>query len=416
MTVLEGAILLLLLLLALPDFCRRMERPGLLYPLYIVAGIVAGGFMGHESRLVWREMGQFGFVLLLFSVGLETELPERRETIVAARRAFFWILWQLPLLTGLGILAGIAWQHALVAATALSSTSVGMAYSLWLKHPFTSEEIRRRFLEWMVAIEVISILGLAGAGPVIQGAVWWLVILKVLVLITAAVFAAFISVRGAPHLTRLLSTGINIQVHFVVLALFAIAAIGERLGLSAPKTAFVLGLFISRTTDQEARLSHRLEPLRDRLFVPIFFFGLGTLVEPTLMLTWIFPLAVATGLLHFILRRYAYHWFFARRLGTANHAHILVAPMLTIAAVAVEVLARAGADRRALTWTLASSLSLTLAAAFFRSGTQPILAEVEPSMAAPEAWDRTQHPFGKSRESAPNGDSSNRDKSLLDNH
>jgi Kef-type K+ transport system membrane component KefB len=389
MTILEGAVLLLLLLLALPDFCRRIERPGLLYPLYIVAGVAAGAFMNAEVRLIWREIGQFGFVLLLFSVGLEIELPQRRETINAARRAALWIAWQLPLLTGLGWLAGVPWAHALVAAVALSSTSVGMAYPLWLNHRFPDSATRRRFLEWIVAIEVIGILLLATAGPVLGGAVWWMVVLKMAGLLAAAVLAALVAVRGAPHLTRLLSYGLNIQVHFLVLAIFAIAAIGDRLGLSAPKTAFVLGLFISRTTDQEALLSHRLEPLRDRLFVPVFFFGLGTLVEPRLILTFVFPLAVATGLLLFVLRRLGYGWFFARRLGTTPAAHVLAAPMLTITAVAVDVLARAGADQRTIAWILASSLSLTLLAAFARVGTDTPLAEIEPAMAAPQAWDQT---------------------------
>ena len=61
--------------------------------------------------------------------------------------------------------------------------------------------------------------------------------------------------------------------------------------------------------------------------------------------------------------------------------------MITIAAVAVEVLARAGADQRALAWALASGLSLTLAAAFARVGTAAPLAEIEPTMAAPQVWE-----------------------------
>ncbi|MBK8478833.1 MAG: cation:proton antiporter [Opitutaceae bacterium] len=394
MTILEGAVLLLLLLLALPDFCRRLERPGLLYPLYILAGLAAGAFMGPEVRAVWREIGQFGFVLLLFSVGLEIELPQRRETLDAGRRAALWMAWQLPALTALGWLAGVPWPHALIAAIALASTSVGMAYPLWLNHRFPDSVTRRRFLEWIVAVEVLGILLLAVAGPVLGGAVWWKVTLKMFGLLTAAVLAALIAVRSGPRIAQLLSSGLKIQVHFVVLVLFAIAAVGDRLGLSAPKTAFVLGLFVSRATDQEAQLSHRLEPLRDRLFVPVFFFGLGTLVEPRLMLTLVFPLAVGTGLLQFALRRVAFRWFFAHRLGTTPAAHVLAGPMLTIAAVAVEILARAGASQQALAWTLASSLSLTLAAALFRSGTDASLAEIEPTMAAPQAWELADRPSG----------------------
>ncbi len=387
MTILEGAVLLLLLLLALPDFCRRLERPGLLYPLYILAGLAAGAFMGPEVRAVWREIGQFGFVLLLFSVGLEIELPQRRETLDAGRRAALWMAWQLPPLTALGWLAGVPWTHALIAAIALASTSVGMAYPLWLNHRFPDSVTRRRFLEWIVAVEVLGILLLAVAGPVLGGAVWWKVTLKMFGLLTAAVLAALIAVRSGPRIAQLLSSGLKIQVHFVVLVLFAIAAVGDRLGLSAPKTAFVLGLFVSRATDQEAQLSHRLEPLRDRLFVPVFFFGLGTLVEPRLILTLVFPLAVGTGLLFFALRRLGFRWFFANRLGTAPAAHILAAPMLTIAAVAVEVLARAGAGQTAIAWTLATGLSLTLTAALSRTGADIPLAEIEPVMAAPQAWD-----------------------------
>ncbi len=387
MTILEGAVLLLLLLLALPDFCRRIARPGLLYPLYIVAGIAAGAFMSAEVRAVWRDIGQFGFVLLLFSVGLEIELPERPETIKAVRRAVGWMAWQLPPLAGLAWLAGLPWPHALVAALALASTSVGMAYPLWLSHRFPDAAARRRFLEWIVAIEVLGILALAVAGPVLGGAVWWMVVLKILGLLAAAVLAAFAAVRGAPHLTRWLAAGLKIQVHFLVLAIFAIAALGERLGLSAPKTAFVLGLFVSRATDEEVQLNRHLEPLRDRLFVPVFFFGLGTLVEPRLMLTWVFPLAVGSGLLLFVLRQIGYHWVFSRILGTKTSAHLVAAPMLTIGAVAVEVLAHAGADQRAIAWVLAASLSLTLAAAFTRIDRGTTLAESEPTMAAPQAWE-----------------------------
>ena len=388
MTILEGAILLLLMLLALPDFCRRIERPGLLYPLYIVAGIAAGAFMDAHTRDAWREIGQFGFVLLLFSVGLEIELPQRRETLAALRRAACWIAWQLPPLTGLGVLAGLPWSHALIASVALTSTSVGMAYPLWLGHRFPDLTTRRRFLEWIVAVEVLSILLLAAAGPVLAGNAWWIVLLKLVGLLTAAVLAAILAVRGAPHLTRLLASGLKMQVHFVVLLILVISALGQRLGLSAPKTAFVLGLFISRATDQEAQLNEHLAPLRDRFFVPVFFFSLGMLVEPRLMLSWTFPLAIISALLLFVLRQTGYHWIFSRVLGTDTGAHVVAAPMLTIGAVAIEVLATSGADQRTIVWVLASSLALTLAASFTRIGHGATLAESETPTAAPQAWVR----------------------------
>lgn len=386
MTILEAAVFLILLLMALPELCRRIHRPGLIYPLYIVAGIAAGAFMSHEVRHVWRELGQFGFILLLFSVGLEIELPERRETLVALRRAALWLGWQLPVLVVLAIPAGIVWSEALVAGFALASTSVGMAFNLWSRFPFVDATTRRQYLEWIVAVEVLSILLLAVAGPVMGGAVLWKVALQLGGLVAAAVVAAFLALHGAPRIVGLLQRGLSVQVHFLVLLLFAVAAVGERLGMSGPKMAFVLGMFISRATTEEAALNERLEPIRDRMFVPVFFFGLGTLVEPRLLLSTVVPLAVAAGLLLFGARKIAYRLFLARSFGTGPDAHVIAAPMLTIAAVAAEVFARAGASDAVITWTLSAGLCLTLVASFFRVGPENTrVVEIEAEMAAPQS-------------------------------
>lgn len=391
MTILETAVFLIVLLMALPDFCRRIHRPGLIYPLYIVAGIVAGAFMGDEVRGVWREIGQFGFILLLFSVGLEIELPEKRESLVALRRGALWLAWQIPFLMGMAYFVGVPLGEGFVAAVALGSTSVGMAFHLWTRYPFIDNTSRKEYLEWIVAVEVISILLLAVAGPVLQGAVWWRVALQFTGLVAAVVVAAFLAVHGAPRVVGLITRGLHVQVHFLILLLFGVAALGERLGLSAPKTAFVLGMFISRSTTEEAALNERLEPIRDRMFVPVFFFGLGTLVEPRLLLSTVVPLSIAAGVLLFGARKLAYRFFLAKALRTGDGAHVLAAPMLTIAAVAVEVLARAGASDRVITWTLSGGLCLTMIASFYRVGPgETRVSEIEPEVAAPEAWEQTE--------------------------
>lgn len=386
MTILETAVFLILLLMALPELCRHIHRPGLIYPLYIVAGIAAGAFMSPDVRHIWRELGQFGFILLLFSVGLEIELPERRESLVALRRAALWLAWQLPLLVVLAIPAGVKWSEALVAGFALASTSVGMAFNLWSRFPFADATKRRHYLEWIVAVEVLSILLLAVAGPVMQGAVWWKVALQLGGLIAAAVVAAFLAVHGAPRIVGLLERGLHVQVHVLVLLLFAVAAIGERLGLSGPKMAFVLGMFISRATTEEAALNERLEPIRDRMFVPVFFFGLGTLVEPTLVLSAIVPLGIGAGLVLFGARKLAYRFVLARSFATGPEAHVIAAPMLTIVAVAVQVFARSGASESVITWTLSAGLCLTLIASFFRVGPDRTrVVEIESEVAAPQS-------------------------------
>lgn len=385
MTLLEGTVFFLLLLLALPGLCRRIHRPGLLYPAYILAGAAAGMLMEENVISAWRQIGQLGFILLLFSVGLEIELPEKKESLVALRRALAWIAPQVALIVAVFVYLKISPLEGFVSALALSSTSVGMAFVLWRNHPFSDSATGKAFLEWLVAIEIVSILFLALETPILQGAVWWLALLRFVGLLAAVGLAAFVSLRFSPRFAQAVGKGLKIEVPLLVLLLFGICAIGDRLGLSAPKTAFVLGLFISRSTDEEAAFSRRLEPLRDRMFVPVFFFGIGTLIGLDALCGWQFYAALAAGVGLYLFRRALFGAFFARMLGTDVSAHAMAAPVLTIVAVAVEVLSHAKASPQLAVWTLASGLSLTLCASFAARAKNHMLVEYETATVAPEA-------------------------------
>lgn len=385
MTLLEGTVFLLLLLLSLPGLCRRTRRPGLLYPSYIVAGMIAGAFMRPQVVESWREIGELGFILLLFSVGLEVELPERRDSWVALQRAVTWMAPQALLVTGGLAVAGLPLAQCAAAGVALASTSVGMGYVLWTHFAFPTEAGRKAFLEWMVAIEVLTIVTLASMGPIIEGMAWWLSLLHFVGILVAAGIAAFVAMRLVPRLVNALKRGINIDTPLLVLALFAICALGNRLGLSAPKTAFVLGLFISRSTGAEVALNHKLEPLRDRMFVPVFYFGLGMLLRFEYLTTWPFYAAIVVGILIYGMRRILFGWFFARRFGTGPSAHGITSPMLTMGAVAVDILDRSHASHQLVAWTLAASLSLSLCGAFRRGSDGGRITDYEPTTVAPEA-------------------------------
>ncbi|OIR18623.1 Na(+)/H(+)-K(+) antiporter GerN [mine drainage metagenome] len=392
MTLLEGTVFLLLLLLSLPGLCRRTRRPGLLYPSYIVAGMIAGAFMSPQVVESWREIGELGFILLLFSVGLEVELPERRDSWVALQRAITWMAPQALLVTGGLAVAGLPLAQSAAAGVALASTSVGMAYVLWTHFEFPTEAGRKAFLEWMVAIEVLTIVALASMGPIIEGMAWWLSLLHFVGILVAAGIAAFIAIRLVPPLVNALKRGITIDTPLLVLALFAICALGNRLGLSAPKTAFVLGLFISRSTGAEVALNHKLEPLRDRMFVPVFYFGLGMLLRFEYLATWPFYAAIVAGVVLYGMRRMVFGWFFARRFGTGPSAHGITSPMLTMGAVAVDILARSHASPQLVAWTLAASLSLSLCGAFRRGSDGGRITDYEPTTVAPEAVETLDRP------------------------
>ena len=52
-----------------------------------------------------EEAGKVGFLLLLFEVGLEIDLPPLRNFIVPLRKALWWIVLQYPVIFALAHLA-----------------------------------------------------------------------------------------------------------------------------------------------------------------------------------------------------------------------------------------------------------------------------------------------------------------------
>src|ERR1700690_2119781 len=67
--------------------------------------------------------------------------------------------------------------------------------------------------------------------------------------------------------------------HFLVLLVLIIFAVGERLGLAAPKTAFFLGLFMGRAEFHGQRVEEYIAPISRRFLIPIFFMSLGLAID-----------------------------------------------------------------------------------------------------------------------------------------
>src|ERR1700722_577746 len=78
-TSIELLVLLLLAVMAVPEVCSWLGRPALSYPLFVCFGLVVGGLLQPDVATMVREVGEIGFVLLLFEVGMEIEIPLWRE-------------------------------------------------------------------------------------------------------------------------------------------------------------------------------------------------------------------------------------------------------------------------------------------------------------------------------------------------
>ncbi|MDE1170690.1 MAG: cation:proton antiporter [Verrucomicrobium sp.] len=393
---LEVLIFIILLLMGVPDLCRLLRRPALVYPVYFVVGMLLGGLFSPSTEGLILQVGQFGFILLLFLIGLEIDLPKRNESLVALRRAGLWIALQFPLLVLIGwLLKGTIAQSALT-ASALCGCSVGMAFFAWKEFPHRDEETGRGILLWMVGLEILSIFLITGADIAVeQGFSWW-GLLHLLGTAIAFVLVALTADHITRGLSRLLDFTTRWRVHFIVLLIFTVAAVGERLGLSAPKTAFCLGLFVSRATHQGLQLEDHLRPIGEKLLIPVFFVSLGALLPPLAFFSWTGLWALLSAVFLLGLREVLYRRAWKRGLPGGGRSFLLVCPNLTLAGVAAETLRETGTSGELLKWLLMTSLLMTVAAIMLlpageKPAAPPPEEEEEPSIFAIRSFWHRRH-------------------------
>lgn len=354
----EVIICLVLLFMAVPDFCRKLGRPALVFSAFVLFGMLLGPAVNEEVRTMLGQAGQVGFLLLLFEVGLEIELPRWRELVRPLRFAAAWALLQYPLAFGLGVLAGLDWTQSFVAAAALTACSVGMAHPAWKSYPGLAAAPKQFTLHVMVALEVMAIVVLAVETAVLNNGWSWLVLVK----LVGIMVTIFLIARFATHLKTLFQTILerttHWRIHFLVLLVLAVCAIGQRLGLDATKTAFFLGLAMSRARHDGLPLEEYIAPISHRFLIPVFFVALGLQIEWRFLVDWVAVLAVGTaGLLLGVREILHRRWL---KSGGDHHAFLLLCPNLTIVALAAQAMVDHGADAKATAWLVLAGLFMTI--------------------------------------------------------
>ncbi|MDI1334955.1 MAG: cation:proton antiporter [Lacunisphaera sp.] len=359
MTSIELLVILLLLVMAVPDACAWLGRPALAYPVFVCFGLLVGPMLRPEVGNMIQEAGQIGFVLLLFEVGLEIDLPVWRELRRPSLYLLRWVLPQYPVLLALARFAGLPWLESFVAAAALSACSVGMAHAAWKTYPGLNERARPFVLHVMVLLEVLAVVLLSVETAVLGRAPTWLFGLK----LAGMALVVYACSRMAVHVTKLLQLVLEKatrwRLHFVTLLVLAICAIGERFGLSGPKTAFFLGLFSSRVRHDGGNLEDWMAPISKRFLIPLFFTALGTQMP----LVALFSRTALLGLIAaalIIACRHVLHARFAPTGGDGN-AYLLLCPNFTLVALAASSLLAAHQPEMA-SWLLLTGLLVTLIA------------------------------------------------------
>ena len=359
MTSIELLVILLLLVMAVPDICAWLGRPSLVYPAFVCFGLMVGPLVRPEVGNMIREAGEIGFILLLFEVGLEIDLPNWRELRQPGLYVLRWVLPQYPLLLLLSCYVGLPWLESFIVTAALTACSVGMAHLAWKNYPGLGPETRPLVLQVMVLLEVLGVILLAAETSALGHTPTWLMAAK----LAGMALVIYACSRVAAHATKLLQLVLkrttHWRLHFVTLMLLASCAVGERFGLSGPKTAFFIGLFSSRVEHDGRKLEDYLAPISRRFLIPLFFTALGTQVPLAAVFSRIALLALVAGGLIIAYRQMLYRRF--ARLGGEDNTYLLFCPNFTMVALAASsLLAVPNVPQEYATWLLLTGLMITL--------------------------------------------------------
>lgn len=354
----EVIICLVLLFMAVPDWCRKLGRPALVFAVFVLFGLLLGPVVNDEVRTMLRQAGQVGFLLLLFEVGLEIDLPGFREFLPPLRRALLWALLQYPLIFGLSLLAGFDWPQAFLVAAAFTGCSVGMAHPAWKQFPGLTPEVRTFTLQVMVALEMTAIVLLSVESTALKTGWSWLVLAK----FAGIGVTIFLIARFTAHVKSLFQTilerATHWRLHWLVLLVLVICALGERLGLDAAKTAFFLGLALSRARHEGLTLEEHIAPISHRFLIPIFFVALGMQIEWSVLADLTTLLALGSAGLLLGVREILHRRWFNR--GGDRRAFLLWCPNLTMVALAAKATLDYGVDPKLTAWLVLTGLFMTI--------------------------------------------------------
>jgi Kef-type K+ transport system membrane component KefB len=286
------------------DLCERIGQPAVLGEL--VLGVVLGnfyllGFGGFEQikhHLSIEVLAEIGVIILLFQVGLETNLQEmKRVGVVSLVVAMLGVIF--PFFMGWGVSA-IFLPHASIyvyifVGACLTATSVGITARVFQDMGRLQDREARIVLGAAVIDDVLGLVVLSvvagidsavgSGGTGISGMAVFMIILKAFVFMFGAVL---IGGMIAPRLFKFVSgmKGSGLLISFALMFCFVMAYIAKIIGLAPIVGAFAAGLILDEVhfSDFADKGEHHLEDLLRPIaafLVPIFFVYMGMRVDLT---------------------------------------------------------------------------------------------------------------------------------------
>jgi Kef-type K+ transport system membrane component KefB len=265
------------------ELAERLGQPAVLGE--IVGGVVVGvsGFHlvdPHDATI--HLLSELGVILLLFLIGLETDL-KKLISVGGPATAVASVGVALPFVGGalLGHFLGLGMMVAVFLGAALTATSVGITARVLSDLGHLHDDESQIVLGAAVADDIIGLVLLTIVSALAQGqALTFLGVGRVILVAFGFVFLAIaIGSKLAPSLIRVIQR-INVaRGLFFASVLFALvlAYVAVRVGSAVIIGSFAAGLVLARTT--KGREIEREVHDVAQFFVPIFFVVVGAAVD-----------------------------------------------------------------------------------------------------------------------------------------
>jgi Kef-type K+ transport system membrane component KefB len=266
----------------LSELASRLGQPSVLGE--ILAGIMIGGsVLGLvEETETLNLLGEVGVMLLLFEIGLESDLQQFLKVGHAALLvAIIGIVMPFLLGAGLALLLNFTQVQAFFIGATLTATSIAITARVLadlgkLKTPEGNIILGAAVIDDVVGLVMLSVsVGLAQSGTVSWVESSRTAGLALLFLVGAIVLGVRFAQLLGTLVDKMQSRGGLITAAILFALLFGYVA--DLMHIAPLVGAFAAGLVLART-EHRARIEKHIKPVAD-VFVPIFFVLIGTAVD-----------------------------------------------------------------------------------------------------------------------------------------
>ena len=301
----------------LGDLAQRIGQPAVLGEL--IAGVLLGGSvlgLVDPANEVIAAMAEIGVIVLLFAIGLETELASlARVGSTAVAVAIAGVVLPFGFGYGAAVALGLEMVPALVCGAALCATSIGISARVLSELGCLDSTEGRVVLGAAVIDDIIGLVILAVIASLVSGdppTVWSVTRIAGIALgfvAAAVIVGSLVAVPIFRTVERIRAAG-ALGVFGIAFA-FVLAWLASISGSAMIVGAFAAGLVLHRVPQ-----AHEIEKSTTTLgyfFVPIFFASVGAsvdlraLMDPRSLLVG--GALIVVGILGKLLAGYAPVWF-----------------------------------------------------------------------------------------------------------